>query len=143
MSATSSICRKTEVSMSRPRIKRARLVAALVTVSSFGGFLAACSDPGQYFDRRETVALTGGDSVAANDAAQMVDPWPPQSGNKNIAFNGEKMQAAVQRYRTGKVSRPTDPSEVESNNPSGQTSNQTPPKGGGGGAPTPTATASQ
>jgi hypothetical protein len=71
------------------------------------------------------VALTGGDSVAANTATQMVDPWPPQSGNKNIAFNGEKMQAAVQRYRTDKVTQPSDPTDLTSNNQSGQTINQT------------------
>jgi hypothetical protein len=128
--------------MSQPRTKPARLLAALVTVSNFGGLLAGCSDPGLYWDRRETVALTGGDSVAANDATQMVDPWPPQSGNKNIAFNGEKMQAAVQRYRTGKVSQPTGSTDLQSNNQSGLTINQTTTNGGGG-APSPTATASQ
>jgi hypothetical protein len=71
----------------------------------------------------------------------MVDPWPPQSGNKNIAFNGEKMQAAVQRYRTDKVSRPTDPTDLQSNNQSGQSTNQTTPNGGVGASAT--ATASQ
>ena len=36
----------------------------------------------------------------------MVDPWPPSSANKNIAFNGEKMQTAVERYRQGRVIPP-------------------------------------
>ena len=36
----------------------------------------------------------------------MVDPWPPHSANRNIAFNGEKMQTAVERYRTGQVIPP-------------------------------------
>ena len=39
----------------------------------------------------------------------MVDPWPPHSGNTNIAFNGQKMQSAVERYRTDKVTPPVDP----------------------------------
>ena len=37
---------------------------------------------------------------------QMIDPWPRNVGNRNIAFNGEKMQSAVERYRTNKVIPP-------------------------------------
>ncbi len=37
----------------------------------------------------------------------MVDPWPRGSGNRNIAYNGQKMQAAVERYRTDRVIPPT------------------------------------
>jgi hypothetical protein len=36
----------------------------------------------------------------------MVDPWSPASANKNIAFNGEKMQTAVERYRQGRIIPP-------------------------------------
>ena len=31
--------------------------------------------------------------------AQMIDPWPVYVGNKNLAFNGERMQSAVECYR--------------------------------------------
>jgi len=65
--------------------------------------LAACS---QYLDRRETISLNGGDSLAGNQVTQVVDPWPPASANHNIAFNGERMQAAVQRYRTHRIIEP-------------------------------------
>ena len=65
--------------------------------------LAGCSE---YFDRRETISLNGGNSVATNTVTQMVDPWPRDSANRNIAFNGERMQAAVARYRAGKVTEP-------------------------------------
>ncbi len=42
-----------------------------------------------------------------NRVTQMVDPWPRESaGNRNIAFNGERMEAAYQRYRTGHVIQP-------------------------------------
>ena len=44
----------------------------------------------------------------------MVDPWPPHSGNTNIAFNGQKMQTAVERYRTDKVIPPVDPTTTAS-----------------------------
>jgi len=93
--------------MSRPKTKRARLAAALVVASGVGGLLAGCSDPGLYWDRRETIALGGNDAVAANEATQMVDPWPPGSGNRNVTYNGEKMQTAVERYRTDRVIPPT------------------------------------
>jgi hypothetical protein len=38
--------------------------------------------------------------------AQMIDPWPPESAKRQIAFNGQKMQTAVERYRTGRVVAP-------------------------------------
>jgi hypothetical protein len=69
-----------------------------------GALLAGCSDI--YYDRRDTIAPNGGDAVAANQVTQMVDPWPPHVGNRNIAFNGERMQAAQERYRHGKVIPP-------------------------------------
>jgi len=92
--------------MCRPRIKRgtgrgARLIAAAVAAIGLGISLAGCSDI--YTDRRETIALSAGDAIAANEAAQIVDPWPPKSGDKNIAFNGQRMQCAVERYRLDKV----------------------------------------
>jgi hypothetical protein len=66
--------------------------------------LAGCSD--LYYDRRETIALGAKDAVATDQIEQMIDPWPRHSENRNIAFNGEKMQTAVQRYRTNKVVAP-------------------------------------
>jgi hypothetical protein len=97
------------MSPSAPRTDRAlrRIVAALMLAA----LLSGCSDI--YYDRRETIALSGGDSIAANAAEQIRDPWPAQSGNVNIAANGEKMQAAVQRYRTGKVIAPVDSSNLQ------------------------------
>ena len=70
--------------MSRPGIKGTRRgVAAAVML---GALLAGCSDV--YFERRESIALGAGDAVAANQVEQMVDPWPPNSGNRNLTFNG-------------------------------------------------------
>jgi hypothetical protein len=66
--------------------------------------LSGCST--LYFDRRETVVPYAGDAKAVNQVTMMVDPWPPYSGNRNIAFNGERMQGAVERYRTRNVIRP-------------------------------------
>jgi len=63
--------------------------------------LGACTD--MYLDRRDSVSFGAGDAVAVNKITQMVDPWPPYSGNRNIAFDGERMAAAAERYRTNKV----------------------------------------
>jgi hypothetical protein len=65
--------------------------------------LAGCSE---YFDRRDTISLNGGDAVATNKVTMMVDPWPRESANKRIAFNGDKMEGAIARYRSGRVIQP-------------------------------------
>ena len=79
------------------------LAAALVLAAVLSG----CSDI--YYDRRETVALGADDHIASNRVAQMIDPWPRYVGNKNIAFNGERAQAAVERYRRDCVFQPISP----------------------------------
>ena len=76
----------------------------LAAIIAFGALLGGCSDI--YYDRRETVALGADDHIASNRVAQMVDPWPVYVGDKNIAFNGQRMQAAVERYRYGKIIPP-------------------------------------
>jgi len=98
--------------MSRSGTSRAmRPVAIAVTL---GAMLAGCSDI--YYDRRDTIALSGGDAIAANAVAQTVDPWPAHSGNTTIAFNGQKMQSAVERYRTNKVTQPVKPTTSDVQN---------------------------
>jgi len=79
----------------------------LALLIACGALLGACSDI--YYDRRETVALGANDFNASNIAVMGVDPWPRYVGNKNIAFNGERMQAAVERYRKHEVIRPISP----------------------------------
>ena len=91
--------------LSRSRTKPVRAVgAAMALILLAGAMLAGCSDI--YYDRRETIALGADDNVATNRVAQMIDPWPRYVGKRDIAFNGEKMQAAVERYRTGRTLPP-------------------------------------
>lgn len=80
--------------------RRARIVAAVLMAAAVAG----CSD--LYLDRRETVALGADDFAAVNRVTHMIDPWPPGSADRNIAFNGDKMQSAAARYRTGKIIQP-------------------------------------
>ena len=65
--------------------------------------LAGCSE---YLDRRDAIALSGGNAVYTDRVTHMVDPWPRDSANREIAFNGDKMQTAVERYRNNKVIPP-------------------------------------
>jgi hypothetical protein len=78
-------------------LRRATLLAALAAAALTG----ACTD--MYLDRRDSVSFGAGDAPAANAVTHMVDPWPVVAGNRNIAFDGERMQAAAERYRTGKT----------------------------------------
>jgi hypothetical protein len=85
--------------------RAARLIVTALAAGGLGVGLAGCSDS-IYLDHRDSVGLSSGDAVAANEVTQMVDPWPANSGNKNIAYNGQKMQTAVERYRTNRVIPP-------------------------------------
>jgi hypothetical protein len=94
-------------SQSRIEAGLKRPVLLTVLVAAVGGMLGGCSDI--YYDRRETIALGADDHIAVNRVAQMVDPWPVYVGNKNIAFDGQRMQAGVERYRKHEVIRPIPP----------------------------------
>ena len=65
--------------------------------------LAGCSE---YLDRRDTIALSGGNAVATGQITQMVDPWPRESADRNIAYDGNKIAGAYERYRTNTVIPP-------------------------------------
>ena len=79
-----------------------RISAAAVLAAALG--TAGCSDI--YSDRRESIAAHAGDAVAANQVTHMVDPWSRASGNRNLAFNGERMQGAIERHRRHTIIRP-------------------------------------
>jgi hypothetical protein len=79
-------------------------IKALAPALALATLVGACSDI--YYDRRDTIALSAGDALASDKAIQTVDPWPPESNDRNIRFNGDKMQVAAARYRTGKVLAP-------------------------------------
>ena len=84
-----------------------RTIAAVVAI---GAAVGGCSEI--YFDRRETVSLGAGDAVATNKVTQTIDPWSRASTNNRIAFNGQLMQAAQDRYNRGKVVTPVLPTQA-------------------------------
>jgi len=122
------MCRSRTESRSKIRpaaTSTTRLMAAAFGAAALGATLGGCSD--MYFDHREGVTLEGGDAVAANAAMQTIDPWPARSGNTNIPFNGQRMQSAVERYRTNNLTQPVDPMQIESGNQVPPTIQVTPP----------------
>ena len=92
-------------------------IAAVVVIASA---VAGCSDI--YFDRRQTISLGSGDAIATNKVTQMVDPWPAASANNNIAFNGQRMQSAQDRYNRGTVITPVLPTSASKDYQSMQSS---------------------
>jgi len=82
-------------------------IAVVVVIASA---VAGCAEI--YYDRRETVGAGSGDALASNKVSQMVDPWPPASNNNRIAFNGQLMQSAQDRYNRGKVMTPVLPTQT-------------------------------
>jgi hypothetical protein len=110
-----------------------RLIAAAVAGAALGATLGGCSN--LYMDRRDQVRLSAGDAIAANQAMETSDPWPAHSGNTNIAFNGQKMQTAVERYRTNTPWLPVDPVTGTATAPTQQT--LAVPPGGTSTAPAP------
>src|SRR5271163_4061729 len=117
MSVIFSTCPRKERSMCRLRISSP--AGAIAAALALAATLAGCSD--LYMDRRDSIALSAGDAVAANQTAQMYDPWPAHSGNVNHATNGQRMQSAVERYRTNAVTPPVPPMALQFGNPSSTT----------------------
>ena len=77
---------------------------AVATAVGLGAVLAGCSD--LYYDRRETILFGADNAVASNNAVQTIDPWSPGSANRRAPANGERVAAAIKRYRTGRVLTP-------------------------------------
>jgi hypothetical protein len=84
----------------RPSNNVLRGLALTIAVAA----LAGCSE---YLDRRDLISIQGGNAMQSDKVTQMVDPWPRYSANRNIAYNGEVIQHAYERYRTGHVTPPS------------------------------------
>jgi hypothetical protein len=80
-------------------------VKKFVFVASIAFLLAGC-DAERYLDRKDTVILSDGSAVHANTVQHMIDPWPEHAKNRDIAFNGPRMQKAVEDYCKDQVKKP-------------------------------------
>jgi hypothetical protein len=84
----------------RPTINVARGLALVVLLAA----LAGCSE---YLDRHDTIATGAGDAIATDEITQMVDPWPRAAAQRNIGFDGDRMENAVRRYKTNRTYPPS------------------------------------
>jgi hypothetical protein len=73
---------------------------ALAAAMVLGTALAGCSEI--YSDRRDSVSSSAGDALAANKVVQTIDPWPRHAARTHVAFSGERMQIATDRYKTNR-----------------------------------------
>ena len=96
----------------------------LAPVLAVGAMLGGCSD--LYWDRRDTVSFHAGDAVETNKVAHIIDPWPAAAANRRLASDGQRMQRAVERYRTNK----TTPLSTTSTSSAGYQPATTPAAGG-------------
>ncbi|HLN07475.1 MAG TPA: hypothetical protein VK281_00685 [Xanthobacteraceae bacterium] len=96
----------------------------LILGTVLGMTLCACSD--MYYDRRESITFQAGDAVRANVIAQTIDPWSRASADRHIDYNGERMQRAIERYRTNKTTPLMTTSTSSVATPPGQAAPATP-----------------
>ncbi|MFM9976404.1 MAG: hypothetical protein ACKVON_17760 [Beijerinckiaceae bacterium] len=76
-----------------------RFLAATLLVCSG---LSACDHK---LDRRDQVTFGVGDSIAANKATHIIDPWPASARNVEQGISGEQAETALARMRRNANSR--------------------------------------
>ena len=69
--------------------------------------LAALGGCSEYLDRRDSISSSAGDAVATDEITQMVDPWPRVSAQRDIGFDGQRMESAMRRYQTNRTYPPS------------------------------------
>jgi hypothetical protein len=70
----------------------------LAAVALLATLAAACVHD-RYADRRDQVTFGTGDSIAANKAIQIIDPWARESRNVSQGISGEQAEAAMEKFR--------------------------------------------
>ncbi len=75
----------------------ARILSAILVCAG----LSACSDHvNPTLERRDTILFGAGDSMRANAAIHVIDPWPAASRDTALTYDGHRAARAVERYRT-------------------------------------------
>ena len=77
----------------------------MIVIPMVGLTLSACGTQywNQYAERKDTIAWSAGDAVASNSAVQVPTPWPRNSNNPNIAFDGKKSAARLRTTGMGQT----------------------------------------
>ena len=85
---------------------RGAAVLALTAAAIVGCGAAGSSCVDDYLVRRDSLAMGEGDSVRADMARQMIDPWPAASNITGVDSNGERLQHAMEQYRNPSANVP-------------------------------------
>jgi hypothetical protein len=98
--------------MSTLKLKLLVLASATLLTSCSGG--PPFDDPFRpYVQRTDTITLSAGNAQAANEAIQVIDPWPRYVYNTRIPGDGQRMAEAVERYedvsKLSKAPKPISP----------------------------------
>jgi hypothetical protein len=80
------------------------LFAPLILGGCYG--LAGHDEVDRYFQRSDTITMSAGDAKQVNAATHTINPWPPNVGDRRIAYDAQRVGAAVSRYHT--TTRPVD-----------------------------------
>jgi hypothetical protein len=72
------------------------------------------------------VSFQAGNAIESNKAVHVIDPWPPAAADRSLASDGQRMQRAVDRYRTNKTTplQTTSTSSVGYGQPAGGAAGQ-------------------
>ena len=87
---------------------RVRRAAGGVAALASTLMLAGCND---YLARRDSVAASAGNSLAANSAIQTIDPWPRRSFTSRQSLDGVRASQAMELYRTAPKPEPSTPAQ--------------------------------
>ncbi len=85
----------------------------LITLLTAALVLSGCEHD-RYADRRDSVTFGAGDSLAANKAMQIIDPWPRDARTIQHGSSGEHAAAAMEklRRRTAAAAPPSAPTAM-------------------------------
>ena len=82
--------------------RRGKILRITATTLALGTLLGACSSD-YYYDRRESVSFHAGNAVETNKVTHIIDPWPPAAADRRLVADGQRMQRAIERYRTNRT----------------------------------------
>jgi hypothetical protein len=85
-------------------IKYLALFAPLMLGGCYG--LAGHDEVDRYFQRSDTITMSAGDAKQVNAVTHTINPWPRNVGDRRIAYDAQRVGAAVTRYRA--TTRPVD-----------------------------------
>ena len=80
-----------------------RTLGPLALAAACGGCWAGPyeSPAAEYLHRSDTITLSAGNAKDVNAATHIIDPWPRRVTNRRIPSNGERIEHAMERYKSG------------------------------------------